>query len=58
VAEVLLFAGGLSWLAILTHSISTAVRYGLYWFEFAEVIKDLLSAGVASRWNQWRSSQE
>jgi biotin transport system substrate-specific component len=57
VAEALLFASGLSWLAILTHSISTAIRYGLYWFIFAEVIKVLLSAGVASRWNQWRSSQ-
>jgi biotin transport system substrate-specific component len=57
VAEVLLFASGLSWLAILTHSISTAIRYGLYWFVFAEVIKVLLSAGVAIRWNQWRSSR-
>ena len=48
-AEVLLFAGGLSWLAIWTHSIQMAVRIGLYWFVFAEVIKILLAAGVASR---------
>src|ERR1700704_5092443 len=56
-AELVLFAGGLSWLAVLTHSVSLAIRYGLYWFFFAEVIKVLMSAGVASRWNRWRSSQ-
>src|ERR1700704_4629591 len=56
-AELVLFAGGLSWLAVLTHSVSLALRYGLYWFVFAEVIKVLMSAGVASRWNRWRSSQ-
>ena len=48
-AEVLLFVGGLSWLAILTGSVKTAVRFGLYWFIFAEVIKILLAAGVAVR---------
>jgi biotin transport system substrate-specific component len=48
-AEAVLFAGGLSWLAILTHSISTAVRYGLYWFVFAEVIKVLLAAGISTQ---------
>jgi biotin transport system substrate-specific component len=57
VGEVVLFAGGLSWLAALTHSVSLAIRYGLYWFVFAEVIKVMLSAGVASRWNQRRSLQ-
>ena len=48
-AEVVLFAGGLSWLAVLTHSVSLAIRYGLYWFVFAEVIKVLMAAGVAVR---------
>lgn len=48
--EVLLFASGLTWLAILTHSITQAIRWGLYWFVFAEVIKILLAAGIANRW--------
>jgi biotin transport system substrate-specific component len=56
-AEVVLFAGGLSWLAVLTHSVSLAIRYGLYWFVFAEVIKVLMAAAVATRWHQRRSSQ-
>jgi biotin transport system substrate-specific component len=48
-AEVLLFMGGLSWLAIQTGSIKTAIRFGLYWFVFAEVIKVLLAAAIAVR---------
>ena len=36
--EVVLFTGGLAWLAVLTHSVSQAVRWGLYWFLFAEII--------------------
>jgi biotin transport system substrate-specific component len=56
-AEVVLFAGGLSWLAVLTHSVSLALRYGLYWFVFAEVIKVLMAAALATRWHQQRSSQ-
>ena len=51
-AELVLFAGGLSWLAVLTHSVSLAIRYGLYWFFFAEVIKVLMAAAVAARWHQ------
>lgn len=54
-AELVLFAGGLSWLAVLTHSVSLALRYGLYWFVFAEVIKVLMAAAVAARWHQQRS---
>jgi len=57
IAEVVLFAGGLSWLAVLTHSVSLALRYGLYWFVFAEVIKVLMAAALAARWHQQRSSQ-
>jgi biotin transport system substrate-specific component len=56
-AEVVLFAGGLSWLFVLTHSVSLALRFGLYWFVFAEVIKVLMAAGVAARWHQRSSSQ-
>jgi biotin transport system substrate-specific component len=55
-AELVLFASGLSWLAILTRSVSTAIRYGLYWFIFAEVIKVLMAAAVASRWYQKTSN--
>jgi len=51
-AEIALFIGGLSWLAVLTHSVSTAIKYGLYWFVFAEIIKVLMAAGVASRQNR------
>jgi len=47
--EIVLFAGGLSWLFALTHSLSQAIRWGLYWFIFAEVIKVMLAASVASR---------
>lgn len=47
-AEIVLFAGGLSWLALQTHSIAMAIRLGLYWFVFAEVIKIMLAAGLAS----------
>ena len=56
VAELVLFVGGLSWLAVLTHSVSLALRYGLYWFVFAEVIKVLMAAAVAARWHRQLSS--
>jgi len=48
-AEILLFAAGLSWLFILTHSLSQALRWGLYSFIFAEVIKLMLAASLVSR---------
>ncbi len=51
-AELLLFASGLGWLAVLTHSVTLALKFGLYWFVFAEVIKILMAAAVAARWNQ------
>jgi biotin transport system substrate-specific component len=56
-AEGLLFAGGLSWLAVLTHSFAQAVRFGLYWFVFAEVIKVMLAAGVSTGWQHVRKEQ-
>jgi len=56
-AELVLFVGGLSWLAVLTHSASLALKYGLYWFVFAEVIKVLMAAAVAARWRRRTSSR-
>jgi biotin transport system substrate-specific component len=50
--EIVLFAGGLGWLFVLTHSLAQTVRWGLYWFVFAEVIKIVLAAGAASGWSR------
>ena len=55
--EVVLFAGGLSWLAFLTHSVAQAFRWGLYWFLFAEVIKVMMAAGIAARWQRRLAAQ-
>jgi biotin transport system substrate-specific component len=54
--ETFLFASGLTWLAILTHSFTQAFRWGFYWFVFAEIIKVLMAAGIASRWERYRSA--
>jgi len=48
-AEVLLFAIGLGWLAVWAGSFKRALLYGLYGFLFAEVIKVLMAAAVALR---------
>jgi biotin transport system substrate-specific component len=49
-AEVLLFAAGVSWLMVLFHvPFARAAQFGLYPFFFAEVMKVLLAAGIASR---------
>jgi biotin transport system substrate-specific component len=49
-AEVVLFASGISWLAVLTHTpILRAASFGLYPFVFAEVMKVMASAGISSR---------
>jgi hypothetical protein len=29
-----------------------AIKYGLYWFVFAEVIKVLMAAAIAARWQE------
>jgi biotin transport system substrate-specific component len=50
--EVVLFGSGLTWLAILMHSVAQAFRWGLYWFLFAEIIKVMMAAGIAARWNR------
>jgi biotin transport system substrate-specific component len=51
-AEVLLFAVGLTWLAIWAHSLAQAFRFGLYWFLSAEVIKILFAAAFAARFRR------
>jgi biotin transport system substrate-specific component len=56
-AEIALFAGGLSWLGILTHSVSQAVRWGLYWFVFAEVIKVMMASALANTWQRFRRAR-
>jgi biotin transport system substrate-specific component len=55
--EVVLFTGGLTWLAVLTHSVAQAFRWGLYWFLFAEVIKVMMAAGIAARWQRRSGTQ-
>ena len=51
-AEILLFAGGLTWLYVFTHSLAKAAYFGLYWFLAAEVIKVMFAAAVATRWRR------
>jgi biotin transport system substrate-specific component len=51
-AEILLFAGGLSWLYLFTHSLAKAAYLGLYWFVAAEVIKVMFAAAIAVRWRR------
>ena len=51
-AEILLFTSGLSWLFALTHSFVTALRYGLLAFIFAEIIKIMTAAAIASGWSR------
>jgi biotin transport system substrate-specific component len=52
VAEILLFASGLTWLAVLTHSVAKAFMFGLYWFFFAEIIKVLFAAALSTRFGR------
>jgi len=51
-AEILLFAGGLTWLYVYTHSLAKAASFGLYWFVAAEVPKVMAAAAVASRFRR------
>jgi biotin transport system substrate-specific component len=51
-AEILLFAGGLSWLYGFTHSLARAAYLGLYWFLAAEVMKVMFAATIATRWRR------
>jgi biotin transport system substrate-specific component len=47
--ELVLFAGGVSWLLALSQSWRLAAQFGLYPFVFAEVAKVMAAAGAASR---------
>lgn len=49
VAEVVLFAAGIGWLAVITHSWRQAAFFGLYPFLFAEVSKVMIAAAAAGR---------
>jgi biotin transport system substrate-specific component len=51
-AEVLLFAGGVAWLYIFTHSLARAAYLGVYWFLAAEVLKVLFAAVIGTRWQR------
>jgi biotin transport system substrate-specific component len=51
-AEIVLFAGGLSWLYVFTHSLAKAAYLGLYWFVAAEVLKVMFAAAIAVRWRR------
>ena len=51
-AEILLFAGGLTWLYVFTHSLAKAAYLGLYWFVAAEVMKVMFAAAIATRWRR------
>lgn len=51
--EIILFAGGIAWLTVLTHSFAQAVRFGFYWFIFAEVIKVMSAAAIANGWQRF-----
>ena len=48
--EILLFAFGISWLYVYTHSLARALSFGLYWFIFAEVLKVMFAAGAVRGW--------
>jgi biotin transport system substrate-specific component len=56
-AEIVLFTGGILWLAALTHSFAQAVRFGLYSFFFAEIIKIMFAAAIASGWRRFYKVQ-
>ncbi|HLW84374.1 MAG TPA: biotin transporter BioY [Candidatus Sulfotelmatobacter sp.] len=56
-AEMVLFAGGLTWLYVATHSLAKAAYLGLYWFLAAEVLKVMSAAGIAVRWERASSGQ-
>lgn len=47
--EIVLFAAGIGWLAIMTHSWRQAAFFGLYPFLFAEVSKVMVAAAAALR---------
>lgn len=56
-AEIVLFAGGVMWLYVATHSLAKAAYLGLYWFVAAEVLKVAVAAAVATRWSRGSATQ-
>ncbi len=48
-AEVVLFAGGIAWLWMITHNWQHAAAFGLYPFLAAEVMKVMGAAALARR---------
>ena len=56
-AEILLFTGGLSWLYVFTHSLAKAAYLGLYWFLAAEVMKIMIAAAIATRWQRFAAKR-
>ena len=56
-AEILLFAGGLTWLYVFTHSLARAAYLGLYFFVAAEVMKVMFAAAIAARWRRSEAKQ-
>jgi biotin transport system substrate-specific component len=57
-AEIVLFAGGVTWLYVATHSLAKAAYLGLYWFIAAEVLKVMVAAAIATRWGRGSASQQ
>src|SRR5271167_3011043 len=57
IGELALFAGGLSWLAVMTHSWQRAAYFGLYPFFFAEVVKVMAAAALGLRLRRSRASR-
>ena len=49
IADCVLFAGGITWLVLLTGSLAQALAAGLFFFVFAEVIKIMFAAATATR---------
>jgi biotin transport system substrate-specific component len=47
-ADIVLFTGGVSQLAVLTHSLKHALQAGLYPFIPGAIIKIMFAAGIAS----------
>jgi biotin transport system substrate-specific component len=56
-ADILLFTSGIFWLAAYTHSFAQAVRFGFYWFIFAQIIKIMFAAAIASGWRRFYKVQ-
>jgi biotin transport system substrate-specific component len=56
-AEILLFAGGVTWLYVTTHSLAKAAYLGLYWFVAAEIIKVMVAAAIATRQGRGSATQ-